>query len=334
VQQSQAALEQAQVNVAYTSITSPVDGVVVSRNVDVGQTVAASLSAPTLFIIANDLSRMQVHASVDEADIGNISQAASVGFTVDAYPNRNFSGTIGEIRLEPQSVQNVVTYTVIINVGNERLELKPGMTANISITVAERSDALKVPNTALRYLPPGKTREDVTAMLRNPGAETASLKPVAGLPDNSRAAPASEPDGARMSPQPRAGDAALGRRDGRGGFRRADPAAALSPRPAVDAELAPGQMWDTSGKIQFPKPGENGARPGIIWVLDSSRQPEPRRVMLGITDGTATELISGELREGDQVIVGDTAEASGAARPGQDPQRPGGGRGFMFGGPR
>ncbi|MBI4463668.1 MAG: efflux RND transporter periplasmic adaptor subunit, partial [Acidobacteria bacterium] len=138
LEQARAALNQAQVNLDYTSIHSPVDGVVVSRNVDVGQTVAASLQAPILFVIANDLTRMQVNASVDEADIGNISDEVDARFTVDAYPNRPFRGRIAEIRLNPQTVQNVVTYSVIINVENQQLELKPGMTANLTMTVAQQ----------------------------------------------------------------------------------------------------------------------------------------------------------------------------------------------------
>ena len=359
VQQSQADLEQAQVNLAYTNITSPVDGVVVSRNVDVGQTVAASLSAPTLFVIANDLSRMQVHASVDEADIGSISQAATVHFTVDAYPNRNFTGTIAEIRLEPQSVQNVVTYTVIVDVDNERLELKPGMTANIAATVAEHPNALKVPNTALRYLPPGKTREELTTMLREPGAELASLQPGAGAaagaspnqatqdqaPARRRQAGFSQ-NGAPVRDQGR-GQVREAMRDEMGGqaagagrgFRRGAGAAPMSdstPTQNSAEPLAPGQMWNPADKIQFPAAEDPRDRPGVVWVLDARKQPEPRRIIVGITDGTATEVVSGQLEEGDQVVVGDTAEAgSNTVRTGQGQGSGGGGRGgFMFGGPR
>ena len=138
LQQAQADLNRAQLNLDYCNIYSPVDGVVISRNIDVGQTIAASLQSPTLFTIANDLSRMQVNASVDEADIGNISDQANVTFTVDAYPNDVFRGRIAEIRLSPQTVQNVVTYSVILSIDNSELKLKPGMTANIAITVDQR----------------------------------------------------------------------------------------------------------------------------------------------------------------------------------------------------
>src|SRR6266704_3171491 len=146
LQQAQADLNRAQLNLDYCNIYSPVDGVVISRNIDVGQTIAASLQSPTLFSIANDLSRMQVNASVDEADIGNISDQADVKFTVDAFPNDTFKGQISEIRLNPQTVQNVVTYSVIIGIDNPDLKLKPGMTANITITVDQRENVLKVPN--------------------------------------------------------------------------------------------------------------------------------------------------------------------------------------------
>ena len=154
LQQATADLSRAEINLGYAEIFSPVDGVVVSRNVDVGQTIAASLQSPVLFTIATDLGRMQVSASVDEADIGNISEGSDVTFTVDAYPNEVFSGKIAEIRLSPQTVQNVVTYSVILAIDNPGNKLKPGMTANISVTVAERENAMKAPNAALRYAPP------------------------------------------------------------------------------------------------------------------------------------------------------------------------------------
>src|SRR5678816_400529 len=153
VQQAQAALNLAQVNLSHTTITSPIDGIVVSRDVNVGQTVAASLSAPTLFTIANDLTQMQVIANIDQADIGLVEQAKSVKFTVDAFPGKEFDGKIAEMRLNPVNVQNVVTYNVVINVENPDQKLKPGMTANLTITIDERNNVLKVPNSALRFTP-------------------------------------------------------------------------------------------------------------------------------------------------------------------------------------
>src|SRR5262245_12662850 len=166
VQQTEASLKLAEVNLSHTTITSPIDGVVVSRNVDKGQTVAASLSAPTLFTIANDLTQMQVIANIDQADIGVINQSNRVGFTVDAFPGSNFSGTINQIRLNPQNVQNVVTYNVVIDVQNPELKLKPGMTANLTMTIAERNDVMKIPNAALRFRPKDMTPEKMRELMR------------------------------------------------------------------------------------------------------------------------------------------------------------------------
>jgi HlyD family secretion protein len=149
-----AALESAQIDLNHTQITAPVDGVVVSRNVDVGQTVAASLSAPTLFLIAQDLTKMQVDTNVSEADIGRVRVGQPASFTVDAYPGRSFSGTVTSIRQAPINVQNVITYDAVLGVENTDLALFPGMTANAKIRVLEKPNVLKVPNAALRYRPP------------------------------------------------------------------------------------------------------------------------------------------------------------------------------------
>src|SRR5205085_3858429 len=159
VQQATAALQLAEINLQHTTIRSPIDGIVVSRNVDVGQTVAASLSAPTLFTIAQDLTQMQVIANIDQADIGLVEQAKGASFTVDAFPGQEFNGTIEQMRLNPQSAQNVVTYNVVIDVGNPQQKLKPGMTANLTITIDERNNVLKVPNAALRYMPQAGTEQ-------------------------------------------------------------------------------------------------------------------------------------------------------------------------------
>jgi HlyD family secretion protein len=152
--QSEAALDRARVNRRYATIRSPIDGVVISRNVDVGQTVAASLQAPTLFQIANDLTQMQVKASIDEADIGMIRVGQPVTFTVDAYGTQTFSGRISEIRLEPINTNNVISYDVIVDVPNPDLQLMPGMTANITVLIERRENVLRVPALALRFRPP------------------------------------------------------------------------------------------------------------------------------------------------------------------------------------
>jgi HlyD family secretion protein len=151
--QAKASVDVAQVNLDHTVIKAPIAGVVVARNVDVGQTVAASLQAPTVFLIANDLTRMQVLANIDEADVGQLGPDSKVSFTVDAYPSETFRGSISQLRLSPQTVQNVVTYTAVIDVANPDLKLKPGMTANVNVVTAQKSDVLAIPAAALRYRP-------------------------------------------------------------------------------------------------------------------------------------------------------------------------------------
>jgi HlyD family secretion protein len=187
VQQRQASLDAAQVNLDYTDIVSPVDGTVVSRNVTMGQTVAASFQTPTLFLIATDLTRMQVDANVSESDIGGIKVDNKATFTVDAYAKRSFEGTVAQVRQSPQTVQNVVTYDIVISVNNSDLTLMPGMTAANHIVVDQRNDVLRVPNQALRYVPSA-----VAGAVQSSGAQIWTLrdgKPVsvpvvAGLDDD------------------------------------------------------------------------------------------------------------------------------------------------------
>ena len=277
LQQAVADLNRAELNLGYCNIYSPVDGVVISRNVDVGQTIAASLQSPTLFSIANDLSHMQVNANIDEADIGNISDQADVKFTVDAYPNDLFQAHISEIRLNPQTVQNVVTYSVILYIDNPQMKLKPGMTANITITVDERGNVLKVPNAALRYTPPGRRSEEFRT---------------------ERTLTTTSVDDPNTPPQPPVQN---GSRTG----------------------LAPGQKWDPSQKIKFVPPKRTVERPGVVFVLDAQRNPQPMNIVVGITDGSATEVVSGDLNPGEAVIIGDSTQGANVA-----PQT-GGGFGFF-----
>ncbi len=157
--QAQAALNQAMVDLNNTVIRSPVDGIVISRNVDVGQTVAASLQAPTLFTIANDLAKMEVHTNVDEADVGNVSEGQEVTFTVDAFPARRFRGRVHQVRNAPTVVQNVVTYDAVVRIDNKELLLKPGMTANVQFLVNRKEDVLTIPNMAMRFKPPDQKNE-------------------------------------------------------------------------------------------------------------------------------------------------------------------------------
>jgi HlyD family secretion protein len=261
VQQAQAALQLAQVNMTHTTITSPIDGVVVSRDVAVGQTVAASLSAPKLFTIAQDLTQMQVIANIDQADIGLVERAKSVKFTVDAFPSDEFEGQIKQLRLNPVSAQNVVTYNVVIDVANPEQKLKPGMTANLTITIDERRDVLKVPNAALRFTP------QLTAEQR---AEwTARRQQQGGDGQGGRRAQ-------RRQQGENAGGTAEANQDGAGG--RGQLAAANSP-------VLEGQTRR-------------------VWVMAEDGQPQPRRIKVGLSDGSATEVVEGDLREGDVVITG------------------------------
>ncbi len=255
VQQAEASLNMAQVNLSHTTITSPIDGIVVSRDVNVGQTVAASLSAPTLFTIANDLTQMQVIANIDQADIGLVEQAKSVRFSVDAFPGKDFDGKIAEMRLNPVNVQNVVTYNVVINVDNPDQKLKPGMTANLTITIDERNDVLKVPNAALRFTPQDSSRQRSAGTDQSGQAQAQGQRRQRQQGDNANFAPASAP-------------------------------------------VLAGQTR-------------------IVWVMGQDGNPARRRITVGLSDGAATEVVEGELKEGDMVITGQQISGSGSSQSNQ-----------------
>lgn len=201
-----AALERAKVDLERCTIYAPVDGVVISRNVDVGQTVAASLSAPTIYVIANDLSKMQIDANVSEADVGGVEEGQEVIFTVDAFPYRTFRGKVKQIRNSPITVQNVVSYDTVIAVDNDDLKLKPGMTANVSIIVAQKSNVLKIPNAALRFRP------------LDTNSKPASVSGVAGGPGGQPGAggPGGTPGGMRAGGGGGGGGARVGGAEGKG----------------------------------------------------------------------------------------------------------------------
>ena len=177
LQIQQASLETAQVNLDHCTITSPIKGMVILRSVDVGETVAASLNAPVLFTIANDLAKMQIDANVAEADVGQLAEGQTVNFTVDAYPYRTFHGTVKQVRNSPVTVQNVVTYDTVISVSNDDLKLRPGMTANIGIVIAQRFNVLKIPNAALRFRPPESAKKLVPMVPGTPPPGTTASRP-------------------------------------------------------------------------------------------------------------------------------------------------------------
>ena len=183
VQIKQANLERAKADLDHCSIYSPIDGTVISRAVDVGQTVAAAMNAPVLFTVANDLTKMQIDSSVAEADVGNVELNQKVDFTVDAFPFRTFHGDVIQVRNAATTVQNVVTYDVVISVSNEDLKLKPGMTTNLSITIAHREGVLKLPNSSLRFRPPESVLQALAAKASPSASPAAGATPeAAGRP--------------------------------------------------------------------------------------------------------------------------------------------------------
>ena len=295
VDQSRASVRLAEVNRVYTVITSPVDGVVISRNVDVGQTVAASLSAPVLFSIANDLTKMQVVANVDEADIGSITGESRVGFTVDAFPGETFNGSLNQIRLNPQTQQNVVTYSVIIDFPNPELKLRPGMTANTTFTIAERADALRIPNSSLRFWPDDVPREKEREILAR--ASGAAAPPGGPAPD--AAAAAAGPGG----PEGPGGGGKWGgpRGESRRGGQATTPA-------------------DIEGNvIRFPAGRKSVPKTRVVWVLAAPGKAEPRVVKVGISDGSFSEVVDGQLKAGEPVVIGRNAGAESAQAQGRSP---------------
>ena len=280
VQQAAAALQLAEVNLAHTTITSPIDGIVVSRDVNVGQTVAASLSAPTLFTIANDLTKMQVIANIDQADIGLVENAKSVKFSVDAFPGKDFDGKIEQMRLNPVNVQNVVTYNVVIDVDNPEQKLKPGMTANLTVTIDERNNVLKVPNAALRFTP-----QDRSGQRTGGGNGNGQGRRQSGGGDASQ----------------RGGNAGNG----------------------ADVQFAPSTAPVLAGQTR------------IVWVLGQDGTPQRRRIKVGLSDGASTEVVEGNLVEGEMVITGQTLSSASRTNTNQGsapgfgsaPRTGGGGRG-------
>jgi HlyD family secretion protein len=250
VTQSQASLRQNQVNLAHTVIESPIDGLVISRNVDVGQTVAASMSAPTLFVLAADLTKMQVLASLDESDVGRIRPGQAVRFRVDAFPTEEFLGSVTQVRLQPTTVQNVVTYQTVIDVPNPGLKLKPGMTANVNIEIARRNNALRVPNAALRFRP---TAETFAALGQTPpqgGSGGGRGRGAGGGPDTRNTDPSPVPAAQQAATQPRPA---------------IEPRAAAQQRPA--AQTAPqGEAPQAAPQTDAAGPqmgrGEGGGRRG------------------------------------------------------------------------
>jgi HlyD family secretion protein len=293
VTQAAANVRQAQVDMTHTVIAAPIDGVVIARNVDVGQTVAASLQAPVLFVIANDLSRLQVSASIDEADVGRVRAGQEATFRVDAFPNEVFTGRVEQVRLQPITLQNVVTYTTIIGVDNPGQRLMPGMTATVSVVVDRRDDVLRIPASALRFRPEGFDAGAVRPGRTGAAAGAAAGRPASGLAPGRPPGEGGTPGGGR-----------------RRGARRGDasPAAADASPAAADASAPPTAR------------GGGPGRPALVFVLDATGEPQPVRIRPGITDGQFVEVVAG-LTEGQAVVTGIGGETArgGPARPGGSP---------------
>jgi HlyD family secretion protein len=309
VQIKQASLDNARVNLERCTIYSPVDGTVISRNVDVGQTVAASMSAPTLFVIANDLTQMQIDANVSEADIGSVEEGQAVTFTVDAFPDRKFTGRVMQIRNSPTTVQNVVTYDTVIGVSNPDLKLRPGMTANASIITAQRSGVLKIPNAALRFrLPEPSTNKTFTAQLLAKIGLGTETKPAA----TNTVPVANSADTNKTEVTSNAAAPLTGNEPPQELFRRVQEMRERGEEVPAEIRAKLRELFQ-SGALQRPGGGgDSGARRSqlasrAVYVLatnTSSGEPTPQavRVKTGISDGTYTEISNG-LKEGDAVIT-------------------------------
>ncbi len=290
LEQAKSQLEASKVNLAYTIIRSPVDGVIITRNVNVGQTVAASLQAPVLFKIATDLSKMQVQCSVDEADIGKVKEGQPVRFTVDSYPSEVFHGVVRQVRYSPETVQNVVTYTTIVDVDNPQLKLLPGMTANVTITVGEAKGVLRVPNAALRFSPE-ISQEEMERILKEARekmmAQFQAMRQSSGEGQPPRFVP---PQGER-------------RPMGQGG------------------EFPAGERRVMGGR------GQQMAR---VWTLDEKGNLWPIFVRTGISDNSYTEITWGDLKEGQKIIAGLAYTAAASQSRSTTQMRPGGPGPVMF----
>ena len=293
VAQTEAALRYAETNLRYTKIMSPVDGIVVSRAVDVGQTVAASFQTPTLFTIAQDLTKMQINTNIDEADIGRIEKGQQVEFTVDAYPDNTFQGIVDEVRIAPIVVSNVVTYDVVVKVDNSDMKLKPGMTANVSIIVAAKDGVLKIPNSALGFKPSEKEIAAVKA-----GTSKSDMSKTEGL-----------------------GAATVNVKTA-GSYRSDTSVEGVSKKPGFAGR--PGRSGNESGEGSGPLKrisNQPMSRKYPVWILENDK-PKQIIITVGITDGSFTEVTSGDLREGQQIITASLSKAGSKNTSGQTTRPP------------
>ncbi len=338
VQQRKAGAESARVDLGHTIIYAPIEGTVVARNVDVGQTVAASLQAPTLFIIAQDLTKMQVYAKTDEADVGKIKVDATATFRVDSFPRERFMGKVVQVRMNATTVQNVVTYDTIIEFDNPQQKLFPGMTAYVTIPVAWANNVVKIPNGALRYKP------DITDEERKALYEKYKIPADDARGGNLAARGGQGPGGGQNGSGAAGGQGRGGFGPGNGGQRGGQGGGSNAGRggEAGQAGGAPGGGGGAQGgegqrRMMGGAMGGMGLGPqfGVVWKLVNKTELVPVRVRLGVTDFTFTELRDGDLKAGDELIIGQSNSKSTAAAPGQQNRPPGmGGMGGPGGMPR
>jgi len=289
--QARAQLNNQRVNLGYTTITAPIDGIVISRNVDAGQTVAASMNAPTLFVLAADLTKMEVVATVDESDVGRMRPGQQVTFHVDAYPNDRFNGTVSQVRLQPTTVQNVVTYATVITAPNPELKLKPGMTANVTIEVTRRDNVLRVANAATRFRP----TEEMFAVLNQPA-----------------------PPQLQRNRTGAAGSRSVVQAANRGGTPGAQATSGSMPAAQPVKAVNSGAM--TIDSLFAPLPAEESR--AVVWQYDENKQLKMIRLRLGATDGTYTEVLNAADVPSDAVVVtamrtGVEQKANGSSTPPQ-----------------
>ena len=329
---AQAAIETADVNLDYTTIVSPIDGVVILRDVSVGQTVAASLSAPKLFSIAEDLRAMEVHTNVAESDVGVLKPEMQVRFTVDAYPNERFRGVVQQIRNAPQTLQNVVTYDAVVRVDNDQLKLRPGMTASATFIVEDKRDALLVPNAALRFTP---SDPKIAALAPTPPAgegrgggrrkaleEEAPAKAEDAKAEDAKASADGKAAEAGDAKSDAKGDAKSDAKADAKGDAKADARgagatdtkaadAAAGDAKAGDAAAGDAKGGDWAGKKRGGGGGRAQSNERTVWILVDG-QPKPVQVKIGISDGSNTEVLEGDLPEGSLIIVGQSGGEAAA----------------------
>lgn len=315
-----AVLKQMQFNLDHSIIRSPVDGVVISRSVDTGQTVAASLQAPTLFTIAQNLRKMQVEVSVDEADIGRIRESQPAAFTVDSFPGHNFPGTVTQIRKAPTVVQNVVTYTVVVSADNPDLQLLPGMTANVQVMVQEQPNALKVANAALRFRPAGATDAAGAAAEAEPGQGPGGAN---GAPPNIDAVVARMTQALALTDDQQKQVRAImtEARDKIAALRqRGLPPEDLrtqAQREREQSQQAIAALLTDAQRDKYQAARTNRqlqpTRRGQVWVVGADGKPEAVAVVTGASDGAMTEIVRGALKEGQAVIIGTAAQTAAAS---------------------